>query len=268
MAPLGLADRGLSWRPELVVAARPVVAPDSEAPIRVATPDVPWAAGTASPDLGGIVSPLVAAFGADATWPAPMPIEMRSAVRRRHAVTAIAAGAVLALGAGAGAGVLGDGGRPEFDTTTSYRDPTGDFALHYPNAWRINDEQSGALVRFIVADKGAPLIRTNTVTVSVGEQTQSPLPRLEALATNVADMMRADFPGIELEEAGEARLLGAPARRLQLADTSEEPAIRILQYVGTTTTGRPLSVVIVVREPRTAPTPAQVRSFVLSIVPA
>ena len=44
--------------------------------------------------------------------------------------------------------------------------------------------------------------------------------------------------------------------------------MRILQYVGTTTTGRPLSVVIIVREPRTAPTPAQVRSFVRSIAPA
>jgi hypothetical protein len=268
VTPLGEESRGLSWRPELAVAAQPGPEPDSEAPIRVAAAAIAPVAGVSRvPDVTTI-DPLVAAFGTDATWPVPIPVELRTGPRRRHAVTALAAGAVLALGAGAGAGILDDAGRPEFDTTTAYRDPTADFALRYPNQWRVDDEQRGALVRFLVGEPGAPLIRTNTVTVSVGEPTQSPLPKLGVLATTFPEMMRAQFPGIELEEAGEARLLGAPARRLQLADTHEDPAIRVLAYAGATTTGRPLSVVIVVREPRTAPTPPQVRSFIRSLVPA
>jgi len=274
VAPLGEEHRGLAWRPELSIAPPPEAGPDSEAPVRTAQPTVPTAprAGPIAPPepearLFGISDPLVAAFGADATWPTLPLTDAGPGPRRRHAVTALAAGAVLALGAGAGA-IITDGGRPAIERTTRYRDLAADFSLRYPDAWRIHDEVGGTSVRFEVGAKGAPLIRTNLVIVRVGDPTEAPLSSLDSLAASVTQAIRTEFPDIRLEEAGEARLLGSPARRFQLADMSEQPPVRILQYIGTTTTGRPLTVTVTVREPRTAPTPAQVREFIRSLAPA
>ena len=223
VAPLGDARHGLAWRPELAVVGPPQPEPDSEAPVRIATPTTAATPPAATPPAGP--DPL-ATSGAVAPWPVSSATEPRFGLRRRHVVTALAAGAVLTLGAGAGAGILGDGGRPELDPTRSFRDESGDFALRYPDTLaRQRRARRAALVRFIVGDDQAPTTLTNTVTVSVGAPTDSPLPRLEALATNVADMMRADFPGIELEEASDARLLGAPARRAP-ADTTPARTLR------------------------------------------
>jgi hypothetical protein len=190
---------------------------------------------------------------------------------RRLAVTVFSGAAVVALlavGVAAGAGVLDGGGdRPTLAQTRAYRDPESGFALRYPDGWRILQTERGESLRFAISAAGAPLLDTNTVSVAVGAE-PAPLPALHALANEVTERLRERFDGIRLEVARRTDLAGAPALYLQFSDTGTLPSTRIVQVVGQTTTGRPLTVTETIREPRTAPTDEELRDFLESLTSA
>ena len=108
-----------------------------------------------------------------------------------------------------------------------------------------------------------------------------------AVLVHEGDVIREDAPLLEVEtdkaqveipspmggrvekihvEPGQTVKVGAPL--VTFADVSDQPAVEIVQYAGRTTTGRPFSVTTTVREPRTAPTPEELRRFLDSIEPA
>lgn len=205
---------------------------------------------------------------------APVPVDepARTGRARRRLVPALVAAAFVALAAAAGAGILGGDDRPTVEPAIAYRDAGAGFSLRYPDAWQVGRETPGESVQFRIADPGASVLRTNLVTVRVGAEPadgeSDALPALDELSSEVTTRLRAEHPGVELEEAARTRLAGAPALRLRLVDPGEVPPLRIEQYAGRTTTGRPLTVTITVREPRTAPTPEELREFLASVAPA
>lgn len=248
---------------------------DALAPAPPAPRSSPW------PDLApvelvdepsGPVDPLRAAFGDDAVWVDDVDAARSAGRARRRLVPALVAAAVVALAAGAGAGIVTGGDRPSVEPAVEYRDPSAGFSLRYPDTWTVERETPGESVQLAIADPGASSLHTNLVTVRVGAEPADgqadSLPSLDELSTEVTTRLREEYPGIELEEAARTRLADAPALRLQLVDADAVPPIRIQQYAGRTTTGRPLTVSITVREPRTAPTPQQLRDFIASIAPA
>ncbi len=245
----------------------PVQEPAVGGRVEPATDDEPPGDG----DAVGALDPLRAAFGEDADWRDDDTITPTPG-RRRRLVPAIVAVALVAVAAGAGAGVVGQTDRPEVEPALAYRDAEAGFALRYPDTWTVERESSGTSVQFSIAAPGAAKTQTNLVTVAVGEEPaagdDTGLPSLDALSEKVTAGLREEFPGIELEAAERTELAKAPAYRLQLVDADETPPIEIQQYVGRTTTGRPLTVNVTIREPRTAPTPAQLRAFLASIEPA
>jgi hypothetical protein len=218
----------------------------------------------------GAIDPLRAAFGDGAAW---VDESDRSTGRaRRRLVPALVAAAIVALAAGAGAGIVDGDDRPTVEPAIAYRDASAGFALRYPDTWQVERESPGESVQFKIADPGASALHTNLVTVRVGPEPadgeSDALPSLDELSNEVTERLREQYPGVELEEAARTQLADAPAFRLQFVDPDEVPPIRIQQYAGRTTTGRPLTVTITVREPRTAPTPQQLRDFITSIAPA
>ena len=190
---------------------------------------------------------------------------------RRLAVTVLSVAAVVALlavGVAASAGVLAGGGdRPTLAPTRAYRDPESGFALRYPDGWRILRSERGESLRFAISAPGAPLLDTNTVSVAVGAE-PAPLPALHALANEVTERLRERFDDIRLEAARRPSLAGAPALYLQLSDAGTLPSTRIVQVVGRTTAGHPLTVTETIREPRTAPTDEELRDFLASLTSA
>jgi hypothetical protein len=220
----------------------------------------------------GALDPLRAAFGDDAMWLADTDTGRPAGGARRRLVPALVAAAVIALAAGAGAGIVDGPDRPTVEPEIAYRDAAGGFELRYPDTWHVERETPGEAVQFTIAAPGASSLHTNLVTVRVGDEPAAgesdALPALDELSNEVTEGLRAQYPGVELEEAARTQLADAPAYRLQFVDPDEVPPIRIQQYAGRTTTGRPLTVTITVREPRTAPTPQQLREFIGSIAPA
>jgi hypothetical protein len=218
----------------------------------------------------GAIDPLRAAFGDDAAWVEES--DRSSGRTRRRLVPALVAAAVVAVAAGAGAGIVDGDNRPTVEPAIAYSDGSAGFALRYPDTWQVERETRGESVQFKIADPGASALHTNLVTVRVGPEPvdgeSDALPSLDELSNEVAERLREQYPGVELEEAARTQLADAPAFRLQFVDADEVPPIRIQQYAGRTTTGRPLTVTITVREPRTAPTPQQLRDFITSITPA
>ena len=109
-------------------------------------------------------------------------------------------------------------------------------------------------IRFAIGVSGAPTTETNMVSVIVGA-TPAPLPQLHSLAEQLTETLRRQLPGVRLESAARARLADAPGFHFAFRDADSTPSARIEQYVGRTTSGRPLTVTVTIREPRTAPTP-------------
>ena len=105
------------------------------------------------------------------------------------------------------------------------------------------------------------------VSVIVGA-TAAPLPQLHSLAEQLTETLRGQLPGVRLESAARARLADAPGFHFAFRDPDSIPSTRIEQYVGRTTSGRPLTVTVTIREPRTAPTPQELRDFVASLDPS
>jgi hypothetical protein len=275
VTPLGLAVTGLAWRPELEHLAPPPWAPDSEAPVAEA-----WSVTHLAPDLGAalgvtpistIAPPTPAPAVEDVFWGEEHPRQARRRAaagrRRSRRLVLLAVGAFVVLGAVAGAGVLSSVGRPELETTVTYRDTAAGFSLRYPDGWKVAEKTPAAGLRFEIAAPGAAPSETNTVSVVVGP-TAGGLPPLDTLAATVTQRLQSQFPGLRLESADRTQLLGAAAIRLAFADVSDQPAVEIVQYAGRTTTGRPFSVTTTVREPRTAPMPEELRRFLDSIEPA
>jgi hypothetical protein len=105
------------------------------------------------------------------------------------------------------------------------------------------------------------------LSVVVGEA-PAPLPQLHSLAEQLTETLRSKLPGVRLDSAARARLADAPGFHFAFRDTDSIPSTRIEQYVGRTTSGRPLTVTVTIREPRTAPTPQELRDFVASLDPS
>lgn len=240
----------------------------ADAVMAAAAPQPPAAPAPDLPASFDAADPLSAAFGDEAEWPPEADVERAApGSLRRRLVAVVAAAAVVALAAGGGAAIFGDGGRPELEKATFYSDTKAGFSLRAPDAWKVDSTKPGESIRYTVSAPGAPPTLTNTVSVVVGPESAA-LPALDELANEVTNRLREQFSGIRLENATLTTLMGAPALRLQLADVNQSPPLRIQQLVGRTTTGRPLSVTATVREPRTAPTPQQLDSFIDSISPA
>jgi hypothetical protein len=244
------------------------VEPVPREPVELHPPDLQQV--EVADDPIGAIDPLRAAFGDDAAWVEES--DRSSGRARRRLVPALVAAAVVALAAGAGAGIVDGDDRPTVEPAIAYTDASAGFALRYPDTWQVERETPGESVQFTIADPGASALHTNLVTVRVGAEPadgeSDALPSLDELSNEVTERLREQYPGVELEEAARTQLADAPAFRLQLVDADEVPPIRIQQYAGRTTTGRPLTVNITVREPRTAPTPQQLRDFITSIAPA
>ena len=233
---------------------------------RRSTPDE---APLAAPTSGAGVDPIRAAFGDDARPAAPELGATRSRGRRPLVAVAIAAAIVLGAGAAvAGAGLLrSNEQRPTVLPELSYRDDQAGFALRYPDDWHVLRRQHGNGIRFAIGAPGAPTTDTNTVSVVVGSDS-TPLPQLHTLADQLTETLRAQLPGVRLDSAGRSRLADAPAFRFTFRDPDATPPTRIDQYVGRTTSGKPLTVTVTVREPRTAPTPRELNQFVGSLDPS
>jgi hypothetical protein len=276
-------EEGLSWTPELLqaVAPGPATATAEVEPLTVATElpvvpaivvpatvdtsppatrTVPLEVVISAPDPDG-VDPLVAAFGADALSidVPPMP---RGRIRRTAASVLLAA-SLGALVAGSSAAVI-NRDRPTISSATTYTDTAAGFTLQYPAGWHVQSKVANSTIRFIVGTRDAALTQTNTVSVLVSSK-PAPLGTLDMLASQVPGGLRAQFPGVRLETAEQTKMLGGPAFHLRLAVSDEVPTVRVEQYVGTTTAGRTLTVTVTVREPRTAPRPAQIQEFLHSI---
>ena len=78
-------------------------------------------------------------------------------------------------------------------------------------------------------------------------------------------MLGQKLPGVRLDTAERTRVADAPGFHFAFRDPDASPATRIDQYVGRTASGRPLTVTVTVREPRTAPMPAEMRDFLASL---
>jgi hypothetical protein len=267
--PAEPADGEIAWTPRLVTLAPPV-APDAPTIEKAHPTDEAAAVALALAPDGGLpaIDPITIAFGAQTRRPDPEPATT-SRTRRRLVPVAIAAAAMLVAGAAvAGAGILrSDEQRPQVLPEQAYRDDQAGFSLRYPDEWRVLRRDRGDGIRFAIGAAGAPTTETNTVSVVVGTDSAS-LPLLHTLADQLTEALRNQLPGVRLETAGRARLADAPGFHFAFRDPDATPATRIEQYVGRTTTGRPLTVTVTIREPRTAPTQQQVRDFVASLDPS
>ena len=219
---------------------------------------------------------------AELTPPPPAPIHWRApdfvpASRRRRLpraltsrprvarLVAVAATLTLAAGAVAGAGILQAGNqRPTVAPEITYQDPSAGFALEYPERWQVRRRDPGDGIRFTLSAPGAPTTETNTVSVAV-RPTTAALPELHTLADQLTEKLRTEIGSVELVSASRSRIANAPALHFVFEDADTSPPTVIEQYVGRTTAGRPLTITITIREPRTAPTSAELRRFVDSI---
>jgi hypothetical protein len=154
--------------------------------------------------------------------------------------------------------------RPQVAPQLSYRDVDAGFALRYPDDWRVLRRDHGNAIRFAIAAPGAPTTETNTVSVVVGTSATD-LPELHTLASQLTEMLRQQLPGVRLDSAARARVADAPGFRFAFRDPDSTPATRIEQLVGRTANGKPLTVTVTVREPRTAPTGTELNDFLASL---
>jgi hypothetical protein len=216
----------------------------------------------------GAIDPIAVAFGNDARPAPPAPVAVPR-TRRRLAPVAVAAAVLLVAGAAvAGAGILDtDDQRPSVLRVVPYRDAQAGFELRYPERWRVLRRERDNGIRFAIGARGAPTTETNIVSVVVGSA-PAPLPQLHSLAEQLTETMRRQLPGVRLESASRARLANAPGLHFAFRDPESTPPTRIEQYVGRTTTGRPLTATVTIREPRTAPTPDELREFIASLGPS
>jgi hypothetical protein len=192
----------------------------------------------------------------------PEPGPAQGTPRKAWAILAAAVVLLLAAGAGVGTAMLGDEQRPQLAPTVRFADSDAELRFRYPHEWRVDKETPGVGVRFEVADASA--LETNTVQVKT-DPTPVPLPALHVLANQTTERVVAELSDFRLVSAEQTRLAGGPAFRLELVDTTTEPVKRIIEYVGTTASGRPLYVIVTIREPRTAPTDDELRRFLESI---
>ncbi|MEX0949489.1 MAG: DUF2510 domain-containing protein [Acidimicrobiia bacterium] len=187
----------------------------------------------------------------------------RNLSRRTWAALA-AAVILLAAGAGMGTATLGEEQRPRLASTIRFADTDAELRFRYPHEWRVDKETPGVGVRFVVSNANASALETNTVQVKT-DPAPVPLPALHVLANQTTEQVVAELADFRMVSAEQTRLASGPAFRLELVDTTTEPVKRIIEYVGTTDSGRPLYVIVTVREPRTAPTEAELRRFLESI---
>lgn len=195
------------------------------------------------------------------------PLRTTRITRRRRPGVLTVAGAALAVflaAVASGAILPGDDQRPVLEPKISYDDPAAGFALRYPDTWEVLREDEGEGIRFAVAARNASAADTNTVSVAVGA-TSAELPPLHTLADELTEKLRTELPDVELRLAERARVAGAPALRFSFRDSGSGSPTRIDQWVGRTTAGRPLTVTVTIREPRTAPTDAELAEFVDSV---
>jgi hypothetical protein len=160
--------------------------------------------------------------------------------------------------------MFGGDERPTVEPATLYRDDAAGFSLRYPDGWRVQTRTPGEGVRFEIGARGSAPDDQNTVSVVVGTES-APLPPLHLLAEQVTTRLVERFPDIRLESADRTRLADAAAYRIELADGTSDPPTRIVQVVGRTTSGRPLTVTMTIREPRTAPSAREFDDFLASI---
>ena len=287
---------GIAWIPWLDLLAPPPVLTISPVPTTSPVAAVaPIASAIAAPQAVAVfdADPVVMAFGPpdpnspdpnspDPTasigvhWTSPHvgeghtvagPPDRTRRHRRRIEALAFAAALVLLVGgAVAGADILSGDQRPTLESAVAYRDTAAGFALRSPADWRVIEHDRGTAIRFAIGAPGAPTTETNTVSVSVGSAAAA-LPELHTLANQLTERLREDLPDVRLEEAGRASIAGAPGLRFAFVEPGV-PETRIEQYVGRTTAGRPLTITVTVREPRTAPTAAELEEFVASVTPA
>jgi hypothetical protein len=240
---------GAHWDARVSTDARPTVAPAAAA--------ISW-----TPGLAATPSPTPA--------PAAGPEQRaRSRTRRPLALVGIAAAALLIAGVAVAGAELVDAGqqRPHVVPEQAYRDPRAGFALRYPDGWRVLRRDRGDGIRLAIGATDAPSTETNTVSVVTGSES-APLPPLHTLADQLTEALRDQLPGVRLEAAERTRLADAPAFHFTFRDPEATPPTRIQQYVGRTTSGRPLTVTATVREPRTAPNGAELDRFVQSLAPS
>jgi hypothetical protein len=185
---------------------------------------------------------------------------------RRRLVPALVVVGVLALAAGAGAGML-QPQRPTEEPTTVYSDKAAGFALRYPETWHRQRVQVGVSIRFVIGKTAAGAANTNAVSVVVNTP-PSPLPPLDEVVSLTTEQNRAGFPSIRLDGASRTTLAGSLAYRMRFTVVDNTPPIHFLELQGRTTDGRPLTVVITIREQRTAPTDREIEQFLASITPA
>jgi hypothetical protein len=241
----------------------------------VVEPPIPARVEAPAP-ISFAADPIVVAFGRNEESPAPPvtepaphePVPAGRRHRRRIEALSFAAALVLLVGGAiAGADIITGGSeRPTLERAV-YDDANAGFSVRYPTSWRVVERDEGTGIRFAIGAAGAPTTETNTVSVNVGS-TPAALPELHTLADQLTEKLRTELGSVELVNASRAQLAGAPALHFAFRDPDTSPATTIEQYVGRTTAGRPLTITITVREPRTAPTDAELRKLVESVVPA
>ena len=263
-------EEAISWRPELGDLAPPLSTLPAPAgatePIVKAPPVAIDAIDSVIPvPLPLTLDPVAVAFGTeDPSWkPAP---SYPTVSHRRRFVPALVVVGVLALAAGAGAGML-QAQRPTQEHTTVYRDEAAGFALRYPDVWKEQPPTAGVFVRFVIGGRTASATSTNSVKVTV-DSPPSPLGPLDAVVTQSTETLRASFSSIRLDEAARTTLARGVAYRMRFTVVDNTPPIHFLEVVGRTTDGRLLTVVITIREPRTAPSDREIEDFLASITPA
>lgn len=240
---------GSAWTPQIRIAEHRTTGP---APKRRKEPPV-------APEEGISWVPWLPSLGAPER-------ARRVHARRRPGALALAGALVAVLVAAVASGAIlpGDDQRPVLDPRITYDDPAAGFSLRYPDTWQVVRRDEGEGVRFAVAARDASAAETNTVSVAVGSASAE-LPPLHTLADELTEKLRTELPGVELALAEQSRVAGAPALRFTFRDSAARSPTRIDQWVGRTTAGRPLTITVTVREPRTAPTDAELADFVESV---
>jgi hypothetical protein len=255
----------ISWRADIAGLEPPtpqVVAPPIEVP-RAAVPEAP-----AQPLAPGPLPTPQPAAPPPAMEPVVAESPTRPHPRRNRRAWAALAVAVLIIAAGAGVGtaMLGSEERPTVAERITYRDDDADFALKYPEAWHVGKRAPGEGIIFIIGSTSLPSDEQNTVSVGVGASDGEAPVRLQDLVNSTsADLIAENLVNFRLVSAAEARLVDAPAFRVEFVDTTEKPEVRVVQYTGRTASGRPLFVGITVREPRTQATDKELAEFLASI---
>ena len=156
--------------------------------------------------------------------------------------------------------------RPSLAAVGSYHDTQAGFSLTYPSSWRLKHATPGTGVQFVVdTTTRVPPGEVATVTLTVGAD-RGPLPSVADLVRTETADLATQHPDLRVTGSGAATLAAGPALQLQFSDPGTAPPTTVEQVVGRTADDRPLTVTVVIPNPRYGPSRVELDDFLTSVV--